>query len=179
MHIFVEIFPMAVPIQDIINSMNTLEVNPGLMLSYYESKIEETEKVLYDFKSKLSFLKKKIKNNTPFEITELNMQLANIKWRAEIRMCITPLDPKKFYLATSSEISSCIAINNNIQVITRDIKSKISSTLSLMFKEREVGRYGGENGKDYQYGISNFFESDMVTLKKEYVKRLPELDQYK
>src|SRR5258708_7097630 len=141
-------------------AMNSLEFNPSMMLSYYESKIAETEIVLYDLKSKYSFLKKKLKNNTPFEITELNMRLANIKWRDEIRRCITPENDNDFYLATSSQISSCLCSYNDVEVITREIKSKISSTLSLMFGEGEIGRMGGKNGRDYLYGVAKFFEDD-------------------
>lgn len=170
---------MPVTISDIKNSMNTLEVNPSIMLSYYESKIEETESVLSELKSKYSFLKKKLKNNSPFEITELNMKLANIKWRDEIRTCITPHNPEIFYLATSSQIASCIAYKFDIKAITRDIKSKISSTLSLMFREGRIGRMGDVNGKDFMYGVIDFFENNKTTLKNEYIKRLGELEQYR
>ncbi|MGN6604449.1 MAG: hypothetical protein ACTHK8_18465 [Ginsengibacter sp.] len=154
---------MEITESDIKKSMSTLEVHPSIMLSYYESKIEETEKVLAELKSKYSFLKRKIRNNSPFEITELNMKIANIKWRDEIRRCITP-ENDEFSLATSSEISSCIAYNHNIEILTREIKSKISSTLSLMFREGEIGRVGGENGKDYLYGVKEYFNSDGITI---------------
>jgi hypothetical protein len=168
---------MAVTAKAFLNSLTTMELNPSLLISYYENELEKVEGVANELKSKISFLKKKMRNNNTVEISDFNMKLANIKWRSEIRKCITPSDPNQFYIATSTQIAQCISYNNELEIINRDIKGKISSTLSLMWKEGEIGRCGSENGKDYYYGIAKFFEPNksMTNLKKEYEERLGEL----
>jgi len=163
---------MPVSANDILNATSPIGISPNSMLSYYEARIKETEFILADFKRKASFLKRKMKNNDTVEINEFNMKLTNIKWRSEIRSCITPENPKEqFYIATSTQIASCIAYRNDLEIINRDIKSKISSTLSSMFKEGEIGRFGGDFGKDYLYGIKEFFNSDSVTISPKYAKQ--------
>lgn len=167
---------MSVKPNDILKSMNQIELNPQSLLSYYEDKIQETKIILAGFKSKASFLKKKIKNNSQVEITDLNMKLSDIKWRTAIRQCLAVKEPDQFFLSNSSHIARCISGHHNLEIMNREIKSKISSTLSLMFREGEIGRFGGENGKNYLYGIEKFFENDMTTLKKKYKRRISELE---
>lgn len=170
---------MPVTTKDLLTSMSAIDINPSLLLSFYETKVREAETLLNEYKTKVSFLKRKITNNNVVEITDFNMKLTSIKWREEIRNCITTTQPLQFYLANSNQIARCIAYNQGLEIINRDVRSKISSTLSLMFREGEIGRTGGENGKDFLYGIEKFFEQDMITLKKEYRNRLSELEQYK
>jgi len=107
------------------------------------------------------------------------MKLSGVRWRASIRQCLAVKQPHKFYLFDSNHIARCIGWRHGLEIINREIKSKVSSTLSLMFREGEIGRFGGENGKYYLYGIEKFFEPDMITLKKEYKKRISELEQFK
>jgi Rps23 Pro-64 3,4-dihydroxylase Tpa1-like proline 4-hydroxylase len=164
---------------DISKSMNQIDLNPQSLLSYYEDKIHETEVILADFKRKASFLKNKIRYHSQVEITDLNMKLSGIRWRTAIRECLAVKESHQFYLTNSNYIARCIAWHHSLEIINREIKSKISSTLSLMFREGEIGRFGGENGKNYLYGLKKFFESDMTTLKKMYKSRISELEQFK
>lgn len=78
---------------------------------------------------------------------------------------------KEFYIATATQIASRIAHRNDLELINRDIKAKVSCALSLMFREGEIGRYAGEFGRNHLYGIKEFFEKDLVTIKSKYHKQ--------
>jgi hypothetical protein len=95
-----------------------------------------------------------------------------IRWRKEIRYCILKYaDGNPPSLATSNELADCVANVNGLDKADRNIKVKISTSLSLMFsnpKKREVGRITSNNGEDYLYGDLRFFEEDGETLKAEY-----------
>ncbi|MFW0717498.1 hypothetical protein [Pedobacter sp. N23S346] len=74
----------------------------------------------------------------------------NLKWREEIRYCLN----KRKSILSSNEISECVCIRHNIEP-DRNIRLKISTTLSKMFDEGEIGRSG--NNRDYKYGLKKLF----------------------
>ena len=83
-------------------------------------------------------------------------ETVNLKWRSEIRKC---LNESPLPLATLNNLADCIATNNHIKV-DRNLKLKISSTLSLMFNEGEIGRYIRANEREYSYGNKEYFIAD-------------------
>jgi len=91
-----------------------------------------------------------------------------IKWRKEIRDC---LENRSSILSTSAEIADCVAERNGL-VADRNIKVKISTTLSLMFKEGEIGRLPFDGETDFKYGDKKYFleesERKFTILRIEY-----------
>lgn len=134
-----------------------MEDTADSMLSYYETKISETKKILFDFKRKATFLRRKIKDNNLGDINAYSLSLTNIIWRNEIRNWFKVSNAKhQFYLATTNEIVSCLAYRKGLK-INRDIKVKISTSLSSMFQEGKIGRVTGQSGRNHLYGYKRVF----------------------
>lgn len=104
-----------------------------------------------------------------FELQKLrrvNAANITIQWKESIKNCLgsEPEEPG-YFLRTPAFISNCVAWEHGVE-ITRDIKNKIATTLSLMFNQGLVGRIQ-HNNKTY-YGLPKYFKNDLTTLKKEY-----------
>ena len=115
-------------------------------------------------------------NNTEFRLKELrriNAANITIQWKESIKNCLDySLDNPNYFLRTPAFISDCVAWTYGVE-LTRDIKNKIATTLSIMFNQGLIGRIK-HNGKTF-YGNSKFFESDMETLKKKYIEWVDKL----
>lgn len=100
------------------------------------------------------------------ELKRINAANITIQWKESIKNCLEsePEEPG-YFLRTPAFISNCVAWTYGVE-ITRDIKNKIATTLSLMFNQGLIGRVN-HNGKTY-YGLSKYFKNDLTTLKKEY-----------
>lgn len=149
------------------------QVSPSFLISHYERELSKAEQEVAKIKRTLSALRKSLRGDAPLPITDLDLALANIKWRKEIRHCLTL--STDFHLMSSNEIAACVVKTNNLPGIDRNIKTKVSSTLSLMHKEGEIGRVRLKHTADFFYGIKEYFESDLTTLKAEYLPRIEHL----
>lgn len=129
-----------------------------------EEKIDAEEKKVVLLKAELSYLKNK------------RAESITIKWRESIMWCLSVDVKNPFYFIKSSVgVHKCIAYKHSIE-ITADIKNKIATTLSMMFKEQKhIGRI--EHNGTFYYGLKELFEDDYVTLKKEYRKKMKELKE--
>lgn len=133
--------------------------------------LREKENEIYTLENRLSALL--------FEAQELRRKNADnitIQWKEAIKNCLAidnnaPQFPQ-YFLKTPAFISDCVAWTNGVE-ISRDIKNKIASTLSFMFKEGSVGRIQ-HNGKTY-YGLAQYFNKDLTTIKKEYQRHISQL----
>lgn len=91
-----------------------------------------------------------------------------LKWRSEVRRCLNGQN----VLVTSSDVADCVAVRNTIPV-DRNIRLKVSTTLSTLYNEGEIGRYARDGERDYYYGLRNYFENDGTTVKKEHEAVVP------
>ena len=115
-------------------------------------------------------------NRVAFELQELKrLNAANItiRWKEAVKQCIFQESVQPMYfLKTPAFISNCVAWTYGVDV-TRDIKNKVATTLSIMFTNKELGRIQ-HNGKTY-YGETKFFKPDLVTLKREFKEWVEDL----
>lgn len=117
-------------------------------------------------------------NKAVFELQELkriNAANITIPWKESIKTCL--IDEKvqsTYFLKTPAFIANCVAWTYGVEV-TRDIKNKVATTLSIMFNNGEIGRIQ-HKGKTY-YGEAAFFKTDMVTLKREFADWVEDLMQ--
>ncbi|HLO71506.1 MAG TPA: hypothetical protein VK167_11585 [Flavipsychrobacter sp.] len=118
-----------------------------------EKEIEEKEKELGALKGVLSVLKEK------------HAESIEIKWREEVRLCLFDKTSNKYFLSKHHEIIGCIEYKKSIKA-NRKIKNALISTLSIMHKEKELGRI--KVGDDWVYGYAEVFEEDLNTIKDEY-----------
>lgn len=97
----------------------------------------------------------------------------SIKWRESIFWCLN-IDAQnpEYFLKSAAGVYKCIAYKHKIEV-TSDIKSKIGTSLSMLFQQKKIGRLM-LNGISH-YGLLEFFDNDLVTLKKKYEKDLKKL----
>jgi hypothetical protein len=114
-----------------------------------------------------------------FELQELKRKNAantTIRWKESIRWCLeVDSDNAFFFIKNPAFVAKCIASKHGVE-ITRDIKNKISTTLSTMFNAGEIGRVQYK-GNTY-YGLTKFFEGETLeSLKTKYVDRLEDLRQ--
>lgn len=113
---------------------------------------------------------------TKFELGELkriNAANTTIQWKESIKNCLTDESiQSSYFLKTPAFISNCVSWTYGVE-LTRDIKNKIATTLSVMFNQGLIGRVS-HNGKTY-YGLDKFFEKDMTTLKKKYAEWVEDL----
>ena len=101
------------------------------------------------------------------ELKKANAANISIQWKESIRWCLeSSSNDSSYFIKTPSFISDCVVWKHGVEV-TKDIKNKIATTLSLMFNQGEIGRIQ-KNGKTY-YGLAKFFKKDMISLKAEYV----------
>lgn len=133
--------------------------------------VHEKEKEINDLEKRLSALIYDVQ-----EMRKNNAANISIPWKDSIKDCLytekgAP-DYPNYFLKTPAFISNCVAWTYGVE-LTRDIKNKIASTLSFMFKEGAVGRIQ-HNGKTY-YGLPQFFKDDLVTIKKEFQNKIAEL----
>lgn len=126
-----------------------------------ENEIENKRKEITQLEADLYVLRK-------------NRPAVNIKWRDSIMWCLTvDSDDPSYFLKTTAGVYTCVAYKHKVEV-DADMKSKVGSTLSLMFRQNLIGRYQHTNG-DHYYGLSEYFESDLITLKKKYGKNVDKL----
>lgn len=111
-----------------------------------------------------------------FELQELqrvNAANITIQWKESIKKCLEiEVDEKPFFLKTPAFISGCVAWSYGVP-LTRDIKNKVATTLSVMFNQKLIGRIQ-YSSKTY-YGNAHYFKNDLETLKKDYVEWINEL----
>ncbi len=116
---------------------------------------------------------------TKFELQELkriNAANVTIGWKESIKWCLNVDAENPFYFVkTPAFVAKCIASKHGVE-ITRDIKNKISTTLSIMFNQGLIGKIN-HNGKSF-YGIAELFKKDLITLKPDYAKVVDELNKY-
>ena len=109
-------------------------------------------------------------------LTELNILTAHhesqikIHWREEIRRCLKNRIGNSV-LINSNAVAQCVAYRNEL-TINRNIKLKIATTLSMMYREGEIGRTEKEKDSDYFYGNKELFQKDLKTLKKDVLKNV-------
>ena len=122
--------------------------------------IKEKELAIYELENKLSLAKK-----TRPDVT--------IKWRDSVKWCLE-IDSKNFryFLKSAAGVYKCIAFKHKVD-ITPDIRNKIATTLSLMFKEGTIGRILHNN--THYYGLKEFFNDDLTDLKDEFKKDIERL----
>lgn len=117
-------------------------------------------------------------NSTIFELQELqriNAANITIHWKESIKNCLEAESHQtSYFLKTPAFVSNCVAWDHGVP-LTRDIKNKIATTLSIMFNQGLIGRIQ-HNGKTY-YGILKYFKSDLITLKREYADWVEDLLQ--
>lgn len=118
-----------------------------------EDTIQTIELDLARLKEELDFLR------------QTHADSVNIKWRDEIRSSLK--GPEEQAIFTSYDV-----IVNSIETkyhlkASRKIKNSIITTLSLMFKERSIGRV--EVNSIYYYGFNELFtDNDLTVVKEEY-----------
>jgi hypothetical protein len=97
-----------------------------------------------------------------------------IKWRESIDWCLTiDSNNPKYFLKNSAGVSLCIGFKHTIDIDT-NIKNKIATTLSGLFKEGTIGRI--TIGSTHYYGLLKFFKkNDLTELKDEYKADLVKL----
>lgn len=123
--------------------------------------IMEKEKLISELENQLSKEKYEL-----IRMKEQNAQDVVIRWKESINWCITVDSENPYYfIKTPTYISKCIASKHGVEV-TRDIKNKIATNLSQMFKQKLIGRI--QHGGASYYGLTKFFKNDRITLKKEY-----------
>lgn len=109
------------------------------------------------------------------ELKRINAANITIQWKESIKKCLEIESTETgYFLKTPSFISNCVAWTHGVE-LTRDIKNKIATTLSIMFNQGFIGRIQ-HNGKTY-YGISKYFKSDLTTLKRDYIDWVKDLIQ--
>ena len=101
-------------------------------------------------------------------ITELEVRAVNLKWRKEIRRCLNGANR----LMNSVAIAECIRIVNKLPGLDRNITTKISTTLSLMYSSGEIGRIQGEGEREFYYGLKEYFEENRGALKSKHKKMM-------
>lgn len=120
-------------------------------ISDLKNEIQEKELELARLRGTLSYLEKKHFDNAS----------SDIKWTEEVRDCMVSKDGRGFFVMTSDSITRCIEIKKEFQA-DRRIKNMVISTLGIMFKNGEIGRYG-ERGR-YFYGHKSLFKGDLTTF---------------
>lgn len=134
------------------------------------SDIKETQRKISEAEEKLLFLKTKHEM-----LKRRNYESTVIKWKKSVYGCLEVDKGKaRWFLKSISSTSKCIAKRYSID-INRDARNKIATTMSLMYKAGEIGRMTWE-GITY-YGLPEFFEADLNTLKKEYEKYRDDLTE--
>lgn len=118
-----------------------------------EKEIESKEKELGALRGVLEMLREKHANSI------------EIKWREEVRQCLYNKAENRYFLSKHHEIIGCIEYKKGITA-NRKIKNALISTLSIMYKEGELGR--AKVGNDWVYGYAELFKSDLNTVKNEY-----------
>lgn len=126
------------------------------------TKIREQETSVRDLEARLSAAKFTLQ-----ELIRINTENTNIPLKESAVWCLTvDSENPSYFLKTPVFVSKCIAYKHGVE-LTRDIKNKIASTLSLMYSQGEVGRIA-INGKNY-YGLAKFFKAgNMTELKNEF-----------
>lgn len=135
------------------------------------TKIKDREKVIIDYRNKIA--------QYEFEVQQLkrfNAENTIIRWKDSIKWCLEVDKENPFYfIKNTAYVAKCIANKHGVE-ITRDIKNKISTTLSVMYNQKEIGRIQ-YNGNTF-YGLPEFFEAENLdVLKKEYQAGLDNLRQ--
>ena len=123
------------------------------------NKIEpmDRESVIRDFKIRIKVAKINVDSLEKIlkVLQEEPAKSPGIRWREEIRDCLDKHDTP----LTSAGVSECVAIRNDVEV-DKHIKLKISTTLSMLFNEKEIGRYIPNGERDYYYGSKRLFIKD-------------------
>lgn len=134
------------------------------------TKIKEKEKAIKTLEQELAQHRFQLQ-----EMRRVNAESVTIKWKESIkwRLSVDAGSPY-FFIKTPAFVSKCIAQKHGIE-ITRDIKNKIATTLSIMHNQKLIGRIH-YNGSSF-YGLPDFFNEDLITLKEEYKERLNTLRQ--
>src|ERR1035438_3294019 len=84
-------------------------------------------------------------NNTEYKLKELrriNAANTTIQWKESIKNCLDyslENENKNYFLRTPAFVATCVAYKYGVE-LTRDIKNKISTTLSIMFHQSAIGR---------------------------------------
>lgn len=145
--------------------------NEALTTNDILSEINAKEKQVKELETTLA--------KTKFELQELkriNAGNVTIGWKESIKWCLTvDINNGYFFVKTPAFVAKCIASKHGVE-ITRDIKNKISTTLSIMHNQGLIGRLQ-HNGKSF-YGMPELFKKDLVTLKPENAKIVDELNKY-
>jgi hypothetical protein len=130
--------------------------------------IRTKEDLIYDLNEKLSAAKYELE-----ELQKINAANITIQWKESIKKCLLSDNDEKYcFLQTPAYVSNCVAWTHGVN-LTRDIKNKVSTTLSIMFNQSLLGKIQ-HNGKTY-YGNPKYFKSDLITLKEKYVEWIREL----
>lgn len=133
----------------------------------FVSRIMRIERDVEEYQHKIDFL------NLELEDIQEKRPVVSIKWRDSIKWCLE-IDSGnwRYFLKTTAGVYKCIAYKNRIE-LTPDIKNKIAITLSLLYKDKVIGRimYNGS----YLYGLPKFFNDDLTELKEEYKSGLDKL----
>lgn len=135
------------------------------------SQIQDKESMIRELESQLA--------KSKFELQELkrqNAEVTTIHWKDSIRWCLeVDASNPLYFIKTPAFVAKCIAQKHGVE-ITRDIKNKISTTLSIMFNAKEIGRIQHQS-KTF-YGLSKFFEGENLDeLKAEYKDKIDKLRQ--
>ena len=129
----------------------------ALQIDQISKEISEKESRIIDLQAQLFVIKSK-------------RPVVKIKWRDSIKWCLEIDAANKIYfLKSGAGVYKCIAFKHKVD-ITSEIKNKINISLSSLFKEGTIGRIQ-YNGVFY-YGLTKFFNDDLITLKQQYVSDL-------
>ncbi len=137
-----------------------------------------TAKILEDIRAKESLIERLDEElrTAQYDLQELkriNAANTTIQWKESIKNCLEiEAEQTSYFLKTPAFISECVAWTHGVE-LTRDIKNKIATTLSVMFNQKLIGRIQ-HNSKTY-YGLSKYFKTDLITLKREYTDWVEDL----
>lgn len=142
------------------------------MLPVYEHDLAKAEQEVIRLRKMIGLIKKTNSKKVPVKLTDFDFKVANLKWRKEIIECLEINNSNgRKAIYTSLEIAECVAQRNKLEFIDRNIKTKISTTLSLMHKDKRVGRVQIPNTNEFYYSVKeNFVDKELTIL-------LPELAQ--
>lgn len=113
-----------------------------------ENEYAENEKKQRFLKTEIDFKKSKL----------------NISYQPLVMQCLA-VGQDYFALKTPIQVSNCVSLSFEIET-SREMKNVIATTLSNLFHDKRVGKIQ-INGKSY-YGLPEYFNSDMVTVKAKY-----------
>lgn len=146
-------------------------VQRSSFIDTYESTLKHTPEVskikaLETQAAEMELAASRLRSDAQY-LKEVQTKNAVIKIREEVRRCLS-FENENIYLKSSTAVSDCIAATNGI-IVTRELRSKITSTLSLMYREGEIDKLDNGGVQAY-YGLKKYFNKGKI--KKEFEKKI-------